>query len=179
MFRTTGVLLAFSLIATTQIHAQSAPIPADAKALAQAMGLAESTRLGIEASLQKAILQGRSTQKELDCVKGSSVDFAADAYATAMASALSADETKQAIAFFSSPEGREYLRYSRSLELKQRGIPDADPKPELTDTETRAAQKFMEKSAGKKLLEDRVLETPEVRAALARGVIALRNKCAG
>jgi hypothetical protein len=179
MFRRTGVLLAFSLVATTQIHAQAAPIPADAKTLAQAMQLAESTRMGIEASIQKAILQGRSTQKELDCMKASNLDFAADAYATAMATALSPEETKQAIAYFSSPEGRAYLRYSRSMELKQRGIPDADPKSDLTDAETRATQKFLEKSAGKKLLEDRVLETPEVRAALTRGVIALKSRCAG
>jgi len=167
------------LCASAGAQAQALVVSAEAKRLAQAMQLRESTRLGAELSLQKALEQGRISQQELDCTKASSLDFAVDAYSTAIATALSADEIKRANAFFTSPAGRAYLRYSRSIELKQRNIPDPDPKPELDAKETAAATKFLETSAGKKLIEQRVFETSALKSSLAQGFLAIKTQCAG
>jgi hypothetical protein len=131
----------------------------------------------VEASIRNAIQQGRAKQSELDCVKGANLDFTVDVYAKAIAAALSAEEIKQGVAFFSSPEGQGYLQYSRSLELKARGVPDSTPKADLNPAEYAATTGFLGKSAGKKLLEDRVLETPELRSNLARAMSGLIQKC--
>jgi hypothetical protein len=171
LLATLGVLL------SAQVCAQTAPVTPDVKSLAAAMELSQSTRIGIEASVQKAIQQGYAKPGELDCMKAANFDFVVEVYSRAIASALSAEEVKQAIAFFSSPAGQAYTRYSRSLELKARGVPDANPKTELTDAEQSATMKFLEKSAGKKLLEQHAIETPELRASLTREVSALVQKC--
>jgi hypothetical protein len=174
-----SLLITLGVLLSAQVQAQTAPMKPDAKALAAAMQLSQSTRIGIEASVQKAIQQGYAKPRELDCMKAANFDFVVEAYSGAIASALSAEEIKQAIAFFSSPAGQAYTRYSRSLELKARGIPDANPKTELTAAEQDAAMKFIAKSAGKKLLEDRVIETPALKSSLTRGVSALVEKCRG
>jgi hypothetical protein len=170
-------LAAALLLATANLYAQSAAPPAEAKALVSAMHVAEQAREGLLAGVQKAVEQGRATQKDLDCMKSSSLGYFADAYATAFASALSSQELKDASAFFSSPEGKAYLRFSRSLELKQRGVPDSDPKTDLSEKETSAIMKFMGSSAGKKLVQERSYETTEFRSALIRGTSALQSKC--
>lgn len=151
--------------------------PSEAKLLAQAMQVAQSSRTGIEASVQKAIQDGRSTQKELDCVKAANMDFAVDAYAAAIETALTPAEINRALVFFASAEGRGYLKYSRTQELQARGIADAEPKTDLTPAEYRATTSFLDSSAGKKLLEAHVLETSELKSALARSLMALVNRC--
>ena len=158
------------------LSAQTTQIPADAKTLAQAMQASEQSRMGIEASIQNAIKQGKSTEKVLECSRADELAFTTNAYAEAIAAALSADEIQQATTFFASPAGKAYLEYSRSLEFQQRGIPDAKPR-KLSGAEERATRKFLQASAGKKLLEDRVLETPQLRAALTRGMVELVSKC--
>ena len=171
--------LTVAIGASAGLNAQTPKILAGAKQLAQSMQLRESTKLGAEVSLQKAVEEGRISQQELDCTKAANLDFALDAYSAAIAAALSSSELKQANAFFSSPAGRGFGHYSRSLELRQRGIPNPDPKLELTPVETAAATKFLATSAGKKLIEDRVLETPQLKASLAQGFVALKAQCAG
>ena len=165
------------LLATVPLHAQSASPSAEAKALATVMKVGEQMREGLLFGIQKAIQQGRASQKEYDCMKSSSLVSLEDTYATAFGAALSPDELKDAAAFLSTPHGKEYLRYARSLERKQRGLPDPDPKPELTDKETAATLKFLEKSAGKKLLETRAFETAEFRSSLVARVSELVIKC--
>jgi hypothetical protein len=105
------------------------------------------------------------------------MDFATDAYATAIATKLSREEIKEAIAFFKTSEGREYLRYTRSMSLQRRGIPDPDPKRELTTAENQAMTKFMGKSAGKKLLQDHVLDGPDLSRSLQVGMRDLYEHC--
>ena len=174
-FRVVSLVLAL-LLSVMDAHAQKVSESADARALVDAMHLSEHVRAGLEAGVRKAIEQGRSTQKELECTRGANLSFATDAYATAIAAALSPYEIKQAIAFFTTPEGGAYLKYSFGLELHQRGIRD-QPRYELTAVEEREVLKFIDKSAGKKLLQDRVHETPELRASLIRGVSALVAQC--
>jgi hypothetical protein len=173
-----SLLITLGVLLPAGAHAQ-APAAADAKSLAAAMQLGQSTRIGIEASVKKAIQQGHAKPGELDCMKAANFDFVVEVYSKAIAAALSAEEIKHATAFFSSPEGQAYTRYSRSLELKGRGVPEANPKTELTAAEQSATMKFLENSAGKKLLEQHAIETPEVRASLTREVSALVVKCRG
>jgi hypothetical protein len=163
--------------ATVNVSAQPAVPPAEAKALVAAMQVAEQAREGVLAGVQKAVQQGRASQKEFDCIKAANLGSVEDAYASAFAAALSPAEMKDATAFLSSPEGKAYLRYARSEERKQRGLPDPDPKSGLTDKETAAALGFVEKSAGKKLLETRSFETAEFRSALIRGISEVATKC--
>lgn len=158
------------------LSAQPAQITADAKALSQAMQSTEQARIGIEASIKKGIEQGKATEKVLECSRTQDLAFVSDAYAQAIDSALSAEDMKLATEFFSSPAGKAYLEYSRTLELSQRGISDPNPK-KLSAAEERATRKFLGTSAGKKLLEDRVLETPELRSNLTRGMVELIQKC--
>jgi len=172
-----SMAVALCLSSVLSAQTEKKKIPTGATRLAQYMQLRESTRLGAEISLQKAVEQGRITQQEFDCTKASSLDFALDAYSAAIAAALSPSEIKQANAFFSSPAGHSYLRYSRSLELHQRGIPDVDPKLGLDKAESAATNKFIATSAGKKLIQDRVIETPELKTELARGFAALKTQC--
>jgi hypothetical protein len=173
------ISLTVAICASAGLNAQTPKILAGAKQLAQSMQLRESTKLGAELSLQKAVEQGRVSQQELDCTRASNLDFAIDAYSAAIAAALSSSELKQANVFFSGEAGRAYAHYARSVEMRQRGIPDPDPKLELTPAETAAATKFLATSAGKKLLQDRVMETPQLKASLAQGFVALKAKCAG
>jgi hypothetical protein len=173
------ISLTVAICASAGLDAQTPKIPAAAKQIAQAMQLRESTKTGAELSLQKAVEQGRVSQAELDCTKASNLDFAVDAYAAAIAAALSSSELKQANSFFSGAAGRAYAHYARSVELRQRGIPDPDPKLELTPAETAAATKFLATNAGRKLLRDRVMETPQLKASLAQGFVALKARCAG
>lgn len=163
------------LAASANLYAQ-APSP-EAMALVSAMQVGEQAREGVLAGIKMAIQQGRATQKEFDCVKVANLSTVESAYAIAFAAALTPAEMKDAATFLSSPEGKEYLRYGRTQERKQRGLPDSDPKLELTDKETAAALKFAEKSAGKKLLERRSFETPEFRSALIKGISEVASKC--
>lgn len=171
-----AVFICSSLFAGT-LSAQPAQITAGARALSEAMQSTAQARMGIEASIQKAIEQGNATEKELGCTKSDDLAFVSEAYARAIDAALSAEEMQVATDFFSSPEGKGYLEYSRSLEFKQRGITDPNPKT-LSTKEERAARKFLETTAGKKLLEDRVLETSQLRENLMRGMKDLITKCA-
>jgi hypothetical protein len=160
-------------------YAQGAPpTPAanptsEAKALAKSMRLIESARIGFEVLVQKRIQGGLAGQKELDCVRADDLAFAADAYASAIDASLSPEEIKDAVGFFSTPEGQAYLDYSRTLEMQQRGIPNPHPKGELTAAETRETLKFMERSARKKILDERVLESTELKWSLLNGVTGL------
>jgi hypothetical protein len=164
-------------------YAQGAPpTPAanptsEAKALAKSMRLIESARIGFEALVQKRIQGGLAGQKELDCVRADDLAFAADAYASAIDASLSPEEIKDAVGFFSTPEGQAYLDYSRTLEMQQRGIPNPHPKGELTAAETRETLKFMERSAGKTILDERVLESTELKWSLLNGVTGLVDRC--
>jgi hypothetical protein len=159
------------------LSAQPAQITAGAKALSQAMQSTAQARMGIEASIQKGIEQGKATEKVLECSRAHDLAFVSDAYAQAIDAALSEEEMQVATEFFSSPAGKAYLEYSRSLEFKQKGIPDPNPKT-LSAAEERATRKFLAATAGKKLLEERVLETPQLRANLTRGMGDLISKCA-
>lgn len=169
--------VACALLMAGNVSAQPAQISAGARALSQAMQSTAQARLGIEASIQEAIGKGKTTEKELACTRTHDLAFVADAYAQAIDASLSAEEMQVATEFFSSPNGKAYLEYSRSLEFSQRGIPDPNPR-KLNGAEERAALEFLETSAGKKLLEDRVLETSQLRSSLMRGMSELISKCA-
>jgi hypothetical protein len=164
------------MLLAENLAAQSVQVTEGAKALSQAMQSTAQARLGIEASIQKGIEQGKATEKVLECSRTQDLAFVSDAYAQAIDAALSGEEMQVATEFFSSPAGKAYLEYSRSLEFKQKGIPDPNPKT-LSAAEERATRKFLGASAGKKLLEDRVLETPQLRASLTRGMSDLISKC--
>ncbi len=176
-FRRTIPLASFSfLLLAGNLSAQTAQISPGAKALSQAMQSTAQARLGIEASIRKGIEQGKATEKVLECSRSHDLAFVSDAYAQAIDASLSADEMQVATEFFSSPAGKAYLEYSRTLELQQKGIADPNPK-KLSGAEERATRKFMETSAGKKILEDRVLETSQLRSNLTRGMIDLVSTC--
>jgi hypothetical protein len=164
------------LLLAANLAAQTVQITAGAKALSQAMQTTAQARMGIEASIQKGIEQGKATEKVLECSRAHDLAFVSDAYSQAIDSALSGEEMQLATEFFSSAAGKAYLEYSRSLEFKQRGIPDPNPK-KLSAAEERATRKFLAASAGKKLLEDRVLETSQLRASLTRGMVDLISTC--
>lgn len=174
------LLLPLVLLLTAANVPAQAPKPkklSEARVLAQAMQVAQQSRTGIEASLQKAIAEGHSTQKELDCVRAADMSFAVDAYTSAIETSLTPAEIRQALAFYASAEGRGYLQYSRSQELQRRGVPVAQPKTDLTAAELRAMTTFLGTTAGKKLLEAHVLDTPDLKTSLARGLMALTNRC--
>lgn len=177
-FRKSIALASFacSLLLAGAVSAQSAQITEGARALSNAMQSTQQARIGIEASIRKGIEQGKATEKVLECSRTHDLAFVSDAYAQAIDAALSAEEMQVATEFFSSAAGKAYLEYSRSLELRQKGLPDANPKT-LAGAEERATRKFLATSAGKKILEDRALETPELRANLTRGMVELVSKC--
>jgi hypothetical protein len=172
-----SALLSFVFPSVNEVCAQT-PVPEApaAKALVQAMQVQESVRIALEASVQRDVQQGRFTQKVLDCVKTSNLDFATDTYAAAVAAALSPQEIKQAMAFFSSAEGRGYLKYSAAQELQARGLSGGES-VEMSPKEYSATSKFLDSNAGKKLLQDRVHETAELKASVARGMAALLGQC--
>lgn len=136
----------------------------DGLALAKAMQVEKAFRMGFEAAVQK---QGGDTKAEIDCVKRTDVSFANDIYAAAFVKKLTAAEIEESTTFFNKPVGQWYLEYSAAMELQSRGakvtVPSADISQEMYDDLT----KFVDSPTGKKVLERREHETPELRAALA------------
>ena len=157
------LLLAPGLWQSSQAQQIEAPLQ-NGLALAKAMQVEKAFRMGFEAAVQK---QGGDTKAELDCVKSTDVSFANDIYAAAFVKKLTPDEIKESVAFFTKPVGQWYLEYSAAMELQSRGakvtVPSADISQEMYDDLT----KFVDGPTGKKVIERREHETPELRTALA------------
>jgi hypothetical protein len=82
-----------------------------------------------------------------------------------------------AVEFFSSPEGKAYLRYSYAVEAASRGLPGVEAPGELSDEAYERLQKFLKTSAGQKLVLEHVWRTPELMGALTKHVSALIRRC--
>jgi len=179
MFMRVGLAVGLGLFSGT-LQAETPPpvSTVDARALAESMHVAEQSRIGLVAGLDMSVQQGKITQQKADCIKSADLSFTTDLYATSIQATLSPAEIKDAIKFFSSPAGQGYIEYSRSLEFKQRGVPDPKPK-ELNDKETRATLAFMETSAGKKILDQQVLQSADLKSALMRGMFDVVRRCNG
>jgi hypothetical protein len=165
----TGLKVALVLLAApglwqpSQAQQTEAPLQ-DGLALAKAMQVEKAFRMGFEAAIQK---KGGDTTAELDCIRRTDVSFANDIYAAAFVKKLKPEEIDESVAFFSKPVGQWYLEYSAAMELQSRGVkvtvPSADISQEMYDD----LSKFVDSPTGKKVLERREHETPELRSALA------------
>jgi sulfur transfer complex TusBCD TusB component (DsrH family) len=144
--------------------------------LAEAMEVEDQVREGFVAAVQSAMRSGRATEAELNCMKNERMAFANDVYAAGLTKALSQDELSVATDFFSSSAGKAFLKYSREQELKARGIQPSSS-GELSQDAYAGILKFMETSAGKKLVEQRLHETAELKESLASRAGPIILKC--
>jgi hypothetical protein len=149
--------------------------PSEAFALADAMQLMESSRLGLEARIQAGIAQGRKSQKELDCFKSADLGAVRVVFAEAFAGAMTIAEMEEGRNFFTTAEGRRYLQYSNAKEMADRGWSTARVS-DLSEEELVAAAKFLASPTGNKIYFQ-VLQSAEVKDKLFERLLPVLAKC--
>lgn len=147
----------------------------NAALLVKALQLEPSLRLTLEASVEKAIKQGRADPAERECVKNLDLEFANQAYAAALTEALTPEEMRQAIDFFASPAGKEYMQFGVAAHLKERGL--SVPQFEISDETAAKALQFSTTPVGDKLMVRKVHDTSKVKQELATRVLPELMKC--
>lgn len=145
--------------------------------LVETMRIDEVTLLGLRLGLQRGAREGSVSAKALDCVKKLDRTTFAPVYVQVVAANLTAPEMASSAAFFESAPGRKYIE-SGIFQLYQAvAIAAPDPEPILSDADLQAITAFSHTSAGKKLLVDRILDTPETRAAIGARIQQLLISC--
>lgn len=149
----------------------------DALALAQAMDVEKFVKEAFEAVVESNVKTGRATQAELDCIKRADIPFANDVYASGFARVLTEDELKEALAFFSKPAGKWFLKYSKDLDFQARGLKSSGSDTEVTPEMYADFSQFLRSTASKKLVERRDHETPELKNALGAKMTPIILRC--
>lgn len=164
-----GVVLLSAPFASTQAQSGAAA------QLVEAMRIDEMTLLGLRIGLQRSVQEG---SKALDCVK-KKLDrtIFAPVYVQVVAVNLTAQEMASSAAFFESAPGRKYIDSGIFQLYQATGIAAADPEAILSDIDLQAIIAFSRTSAGEKLLVERILDTPETRAAIGARIEQLLMSC--
>lgn len=149
----------------------------DAQALAKAMQIERFVKVGFEAAIEGKTGGGRVGQAELECFKRTDFSFANDIYAAAFARTLTPGQIKEAVAFFNKPVGQWFLEHSAAIELQSRGVKTAAPSADISPEMYGDLEKFTSGATGKKLLEQREHETPELQNALGAKMVPIVIAC--
>ena len=148
----------------------------DARALAKAMRLEQSLKQAFATASQSKSGDGRVSPEGFACLERGDYSFTDELYAAAFNTMFTAQELKDALAFYSKPVGQWHLDYSTALELQARGIKASVPDAEINQDMYSELQIFLDSAAGKKVLE-RKYETPELKQALRAKLTPIALAC--
>jgi TonB family protein len=148
-------------------------LPPEAGQLADAMLTVEFYRSRLVAVAQKKAPENAA---RIECFRNAQLKEVRDAYASAFFTALTGDELKEALAFFSSPAGRNYAASGHWHQSIATGVVAPKP-PSLTDDEYTAASTFLATSAGNKLIHKEPLKADELEEDVTVRLRPLIYRC--
>ena len=149
------------LICAQLLDPLGAQTPRPALLLAEAIKIEWLTRQGLEASGRKSVEAGRIPASQLKCVQETPLTIVNEIYARALERALTKDEIEDALGFYTSAAGKEYVQYALSQMLGEKGM-TVDGPAELSAAAHEQVESFTHRPAGKKMLEDGSYRTPEL-----------------
>ena len=148
---------------------------ADYPALLEAYS--RTIHVGMQLSIERNMKTGRIGQAQYNCLRSIGQDRLRSVVSDILAFSLNESELQEAESFLSSPSGRLYAKQG-VLEVYARvGAPAPEPFPELSSADRTAIAAFSATSAGRKLIDEAVLESPIQTRAIGAEIRMLIEPC--
>ena len=138
---------------------------------------AKSALTGMQLSVRKGQQQGKVPTEVGTCVQSLRDTSFNIVLASLLAESLSPSEMRAADAFFGTPVGRKYAKYSLLQIYEAVGEQAPEPLPAFTDAEYKELEAFSRTRAGDKLIVRRVLESKAAQQAIGSQIQALLSSC--
>lgn len=169
-----GILLA-TLLAASSVHGQAQNPTGSQSAAAHVF--AKSALVGMQLSLKHGEQRGEIPAAVSQCVQSLDDSTFDNVFNTALVENLSTLELQATNEFFGSPVGQKYAKQGLMQLYAQVGEQPPEPMPSFSDHEYKRLEAFSRTSAGSKLMVQRVLESPTVRATIGSEINVLLRRC--
>jgi hypothetical protein len=165
--------VARKLISTCLVFATIGPAYSGTTADFFAMGALTRMQL----SIADAEAQGKVSHKAALCVKSVEYFQFLPAFNSLLQESLSSLELTQSDQFFSSSAGIKYARQGLIQVYTNTGHTNQETIPTLTGKELNDVEAFSRSSAGTKLINERVLESPDARKLISARIKEIFQSC--
>jgi hypothetical protein len=171
------LLLLTTGIAAQPLFGQTHTQGENAIRLVVAMKADQSDLTKLQKAVEWSVRDGKSTQKDLECVKSLPQDSFTAIYAKTFQDSLTADEINDAASFFETPLGQKFIARRIALAYKVPGESNSTSAPGYSETDLKELRVIAKKTWGEKLLRYTVVDTPAHKQAVEAKIDELLKFC--
>ncbi|MFZ6777129.1 DUF2059 domain-containing protein [Undibacterium sp. Ji83W] len=167
-----------ALIAITLVCLSEIVVAAESKIESATESLfAESALIGMQLSVRHGYQLGKTNEQVVNCANALKKDEFIPVFHALFEQEFNAEERKEAEAFYSSAVGRKSAKYALLQIYVVVGVTPPEPMPRFDDADIKRNDQFVATNAGKKLIYDKVLETPSSKKLITGRIQQLIKQC--
>lgn len=137
----------------------------------------EPILVGMKLSFAKNYRQGKLSLVQYQCTHKLQSSVLRESVYELLVRSLSEDELADAQRFFASDTGRKYAKYGVLQIYSAVGEKKSEPEPSFTSQDESIVMAFSNRSAGRKLIREQILERSGLREAVAPHINGFVREC--